>query len=243
MRLLIAKLASASVQSVSVAMNSEHDVADIATDAESCVRLLRSNEYDLVVLTLSQGRLRARDAIARMRREAGRVPMVVLTQSGEAEAASLAGALAAEARGGPEPGEPERAGSGGDAAGWGWEAGPDLNGAAHTAAGAASDGRPMAPLSLEPDTETVQLGGQPLPLSQAEYRIFAALWERRGQIIPAQDLLAAIYRDGARPNSRVLPVFLFKLRKKLRGAGLGDMIETAVGRGFTIRPMPELDAS
>ena len=33
----------------------------------------------------------------------------------------------------------------------------------------------------------------------------------------------------------MLPVFLFKLRKKLRGAGLGEMIETAVGRGFTIR--------
>jgi DNA-binding winged helix-turn-helix (wHTH) protein len=33
----------------------------------------------------------------------------------------------------------------------------------------------------------------------------------------------------------VLPVFLFKLRRKLSAIGLGDMIETAIGRGFSIR--------
>ncbi len=281
MRLLIAKLASASAQSVSVAMNSEHDVADIATDLESCVRLLRNNDYDLVMLVLSHGRVRARDAIARMRREAGKVPLVVLTDSGEAGTAPLAGAFTAEPRFGLErPGlghdglghdglghdglghdglghdglghdglghakleqaALERDSFRADATGWGWEARSELNGAAGQRAspGAASGARQMALLSLEPESETLRLDSQPLPLSQAEYRIFAALWERRGDIIPAHDLLEAIYRDGTRPTSRVLPVFLFKLRKKLRSAGLGEMIETAVGRGFTIRqPAP-----
>ncbi len=36
----------------------------------------------------------------------------------------------------------------------------------------------------------------------------------------------------------MLPVFLFKLRKKLREAGMGELIETAIGRGFTIRNDP-----
>lgn len=257
MRLLIAKLASASAQSVSVAMNSEHDVADIATDLEGCVRLLRNNDYDLVMLVMSHGRVRARDLIVRMRREAGKVPLVVLTEAGEVDAAPLAGALAADPRLGLEHGPLEHTGmepdhfhlDGGvahggvatDASGWAWNAPAEPNGAAgQRALPSEALRRQLALLSVEPDSETLRLGGHPLPLSQAEYRIFAALWERRGDIIPAHDLLEAIYRDAARPTSRVLPVFLFKLRKKLRGAGLGEMIETAVGRGFTIRQTSEL---
>ena len=62
------------------------------------MRLLRGGSYDLVLLIVSQGRLRARDAIARLRREAGHVPMVVLTEPGGNEQASVAGALASGAR-------------------------------------------------------------------------------------------------------------------------------------------------
>lgn len=240
MRLLIAKLASASVQSVSVAMNSEHDIADIATDLDNCVRLLRHSEYDLVVLIVSQGRLRARDAIARMRREAGRVPMMVLTEPGDVT--PLVEGLATEARHPAAIVGPER-GPGFDAGVPDWEMRqyavtgatrgdpPYHNRLSSAPAGLGGDGS----IVLLPDSETLRLNDRQVPLSQAEYRLFAAMWGRRGQVVPAEDLLTAIYRDGERPTSRVLPVFLFKLRKKLRDAGLGEMIETAIGRGFTIR--------
>ena len=79
------------------------------------------------------------------------------------------------------------------------------------------------------------MNGILVPLSHAEFRIFAALWTRRGEILSAEDLLAAIYGDSIRPGSRVLPVFLFKLRRKLADAGLTDLVKTAVGSGFTIQ--------
>ena len=249
MRLLIAKLASAAAQSVSVAMNSEHDIADVATDIESCLNLLRSSDYDLAVVIMGHGRMRARDAIARMRRDAGKVPMVVLTELGEDQSRSLDAAYGATARIGDDRAASEggfqRDGPdlfGGDANGVSWQPGAEPVGApgARALSGAATAGGAPAALSLDPDTESVRLGSQPLPLSQAEYRIFAALWRRRGDIVPARELLEAVYGDAARPASRVLPVFLFKLRRKLRSAGLGEMIETAVGRGFTIRQSPVL---
>ncbi len=237
MRLLIAKLASASVQSVSVAMNSEHDIADIATDLDNCVRLLRHSEYDLVVLIVSQGRLRARDAIARMRREAGRVPMMVLTEPGDV--APLVDGIATEPRHPTAVVGPER--DIGFAAGDpNWER-PRYaaNGAANYHRGPASTMPDLGGgVVLLPESETLRLNNREVPLSQAEYRLFAAMWGRRGQVVPAEDLLTAIYRDGERPISRVLPVFLFKLRRKLREAGMGELIETAIGRGFTIRNDP-----
>ena len=243
MRLLIAKLASAAAQSVSVAMNSEHDIADVATDIESCLRLLRGSDYDLAVVIMGHGRMRARDAIARMRRDAGKVPMVVLTELGETDPAPLHDAYASDARIAADHSGIDRDATdlfGGDADGGSWQARVGPSGAPRALSATAVPATQAVSLSLEADTETVRLSGHPLPLSQAEYRIFAALWQRRGDIIPAHDLLAAVYGDAARPASRVLPVFLFKLRRKLRSAGLGDLIETAVGRGFTIRQWPPL---
>lgn len=89
-------------------------------------------------------------------------------------------------------------------------------------------------ISIDQQAGTLSVDGNTLPLSQAEFRIFAQLWERRGQTVTADELLDAIYPDGNWPESRVLPVFLFKLRRKLGTIGLADLVQTAVGRGFMI---------
>lgn len=89
-------------------------------------------------------------------------------------------------------------------------------------------------INIDHQAGALSVDGSILPLSQAEFRIFAQLWERRGQTVTADELLDAIYPDGNRPESRVLPVFLFKLRRKLGTIGLADMVQTAVGRGFMI---------
>lgn len=91
-----------------------------------------------------------------------------------------------------------------------------------------------ASINVDPVRGKLTVGGQTVPLSQAEFRIFALLWQHRGQILSAEQLLDAIYPDGGRPGSRVLPVFLFKLRRKLSDCGLDDVVQTAVGRGFSI---------
>ncbi len=248
MRLLIAKLASASVQSVSVALNSQTDLADLATDLDSCVQLVRGGGYDLVVVIVGQTRLRARDAVARLRREAGNVPMIVLTEPAGQEAAPEAGALsAAQKQGsGARPASAlaeliETSGEAMIASPWMWDE-PSQAGAAEPPRARIHRGRGPRRLFVDHHNELLRVDDQPVGLSQAEFRIFARLWESRGQIVSAEDLMGAIYGQGERPASRVLPVFLFKLRRKLTPLGLGDLIETAVGRGFTIREA-ELEAA
>ncbi len=238
MRLLIAKLATASVQSVSVALNSETDLADLATDLDSCVRLLRGGSYDLVLLIVSQGRLRARDAIARLRREAGHVPMVVLTEPASGETASVAGGLAGARIAPPLPEAIEPADA--ENAPWSWDEPPPV--LAETARLRHHHRRAPRRVALDPQNELLRIDDQPLGLSQAEFRIFRQLWENRGRIVSAEDLMSAIYGEGERPASRVLPVFLFKLRRKLAALGMGDLVETAIGRGFTIRAEVEAEA-
>ncbi len=189
MRLLIAKLTSTTVQTVSVALAAAGDVADLATDIETCVRMLRASRYDLVLLITSPQGPRARDTIARLRRDVARLPLIVLTEPGASDRDPVVAIAAA-----PRPG-----------------------------------------LVLDPDGETLRCGSDTISLSQAEARLFARLWQARGEIVSAEDLLTAIYGEAVRPVSRVLPVFLFKLRKKLAILGFDEAIETSIGRGFLLR--------
>ena len=191
MRLLIAKLTNTTVQSVSVALAAAGDVADLATDLDSCVRMLRGARYDLVLLITSPHGPRARDAITRLRREVARLPLIVLTEPGAAPRDELVARTAST---------PSRPG-----------------------------------IVLDPDGETLRSGGGMVGLSQAEARLFTRLWRASGEIVSAEDLLTAIYGEAVRPVSRVLPVFLFKLRKKLAVLGFDDVIETSIGRGFLLR--------
>jgi DNA-binding winged helix-turn-helix (wHTH) protein len=97
-------------------------------------------------------------------------------------------------------------------------------------------------IALDAVRRRVSAGGLSVALSQAEFRIFAVLWQRRGRTVSSADLLDALYPDGERPGSRVLPVFLFKLRHKLKRVGLEDFVQTAAGGGFTI-PACDSDAA
>jgi DNA-binding response OmpR family regulator len=218
MRLLIARLTNPSVRSVSLALNSDSDVADIATDLDSCIRLLRRGGYDLVLLVVSLGRPRGRDLLARLRQEAAQLPMVVVTEVVRDEVAldELAHDDGLVKLADPRQGALTEAG--GDRSTDGDDADP-----------------PQGEIELDADNETLRRGSRAVGLSHAEARIFARLWQSRGRIVSADELLSAIYGEAPPPPSRVLPVFLFKLRKKLAQISLEDLIETSVGRGFMIR--------
>ena len=124
---------------------------------------------------------------------------------------------------------------------WAWEQAGLMHAAERHAPPAPPETSLERDVALDGDAETLRIADRQVSLSQAEFRIFSRLWERRGRIVTAEDLMASIYGTGERPASRVLPVFLFKLRKKLGSLGIGDIVETAVGRGFTIRSEAETE--
>ncbi len=246
MRLLIAKLAATSLRSVSFALNADGDIAELATDLESCVRLLRAADYDLLVLMVSEGRMRAGDVIAHIRSEVGAVPMVVLTEPGDAVADRPGASIAAQH---PSDGVPPITMEPDDfhhrderrqrPAPWQWAAPlvthPGRRRGREDATHPRRLGSLRGALAFDDGADGLRVDGVAVPLSQAEHRIFGALWDARGTVVGTDELLAAIYRDGEWPVSRVLPVFIFKLRKKLAGLGVGEAIETEIGRGFRLR--------
>lgn len=88
---------------------------------------------------------------------------------------------------------------------------------------------PTAPPSLYVGDGTVAIGGIPVPLTDAELRIFSALYERRGEVVPREELATLLGGGG---NS--VEVYVCHLRRKLE-APLGRrtaLITTLRGVGY-----------
>jgi len=100
-------------------------------------------------------------------------------------------------------------------------------------------------LTVNLDTRTVEIEGQPLHLTGKEYGILELLSLRKGTTLTKEMFLNHLYGGMDEPELKIIDVFVCKLRKKLTAATGGDnYIETVWGRGYVLRdPAPVEDAA
>ena len=97
-------------------------------------------------------------------------------------------------------------------------------------------------LTVNLDTRTVEVDGQPLHLTGKEYGILELLSLRKGTTLTKEMFLNHLYGGMDEPELKIIDVFVCKLRKKLAQATKGDnYIETVWGRGYVLRD-PQEDA-
>jgi two-component system cell cycle response regulator CtrA len=100
-------------------------------------------------------------------------------------------------------------------------------------------------LSVNLDTHTVEIEGQPLHLTGKEYGILELLSLRKGTTLTKEMFLNHLYGGMDEPELKIIDVFVCKLRKKLTAATGGqNYIETVWGRGYVLRdPAPVENAA
>jgi two-component system cell cycle response regulator CtrA len=98
-------------------------------------------------------------------------------------------------------------------------------------------------LTVNLDTRTVGINGQPLHLTGKEYGILELLSLRKGTTLTKEMFLNHLYGGKGEPDLKIIDVFVCKLRKKLTaGTGGENYIETIWGRGYVLRdPVDELE--
>ncbi len=98
-------------------------------------------------------------------------------------------------------------------------------------------------LTVNLDTHSVEVDGQPLHLTGKEYGILGLLSLRKGTTLTKEVILNDLYGGMDEPELKIIDVFICKLRKKLNAATGGeDYIKTVWGRGYTLRdPSDEPD--
>src|SRR5467141_2793806 len=95
-------------------------------------------------------------------------------------------------------------------------------------------------LCLNLDAKTVEIGGAPVYLTRKEYQMLELLSLRKGSTLSKQIFLNNLYGGIDEPESKIIDVFICKLRKKLVKASNGkEYIETVWGRGWMLREPSE----
>jgi two-component system, cell cycle response regulator CtrA len=98
-------------------------------------------------------------------------------------------------------------------------------------------------LSVNLDSHTVEVNGQPIHLTGKEYGILELLSLRKGTTLTKEMFLNHLYGGMDEPELKIIDVFICKLRKKLSTAtGGAHYIETVWGRGYVLRDPDDSNA-
>jgi two-component system cell cycle response regulator CtrA len=93
------------------------------------------------------------------------------------------------------------------------------------------------------DSKTVEVDGARVHLTGKEYKMLELLSLRKGTILTKEMFMNNLYGGMDEPGSKIIDVFMCKLRKKLSNASDGkEYIETAWGRGYVLREPREDEA-
>jgi two-component system, cell cycle response regulator CtrA len=91
-------------------------------------------------------------------------------------------------------------------------------------------------LTVNLGSKTVEVTGSSVHLTGKEYRMLELLCLRRGVTLSKDVFLNQLYGGRDEPESKIVDVFICKLRKKLANASGGkNYIETIWGRGYVLR--------
>lgn len=92
------------------------------------------------------------------------------------------------------------------------------------------------PLALNLEQKLAYANGTPLNLTRKEYELLEALILRSGRTLSKDMILSLLYGGIDEPNSKIIDVFVCKLRKKLSDALNGvSPIGTVYGVGYSFR--------
>ena len=90
------------------------------------------------------------------------------------------------------------------------------------------------------DTQSVEIGGKRVYVTPKEYLILELLCQRHGVVLSKEAFLDHLYAGRDEPETKIIDVFVCKLRKKLADASGGEnYIETVWGRGYMLRPQTD----
>ena len=95
-------------------------------------------------------------------------------------------------------------------------------------------------LTVNFDTQLVEIAGKRVYVTPKEYSILELLCLRQGVVLSKEAFLDHLYAGRDEPETKIIDVFVCKLRKKLTEASGGkNYIETVWGRGYMLRTQPD----
>ena len=80
----------------------------------------------------------------------------------------------------------------------------------------------------------VSVGEEKLELSRNEYKILEILMKKKGNVVPREDLIQALWDTEEFIDENTLTVNVARLRQRLKQIGVEELISTRKGVGYLI---------
>lgn len=91
----------------------------------------------------------------------------------------------------------------------------------------------LGDLVLDPVNGSAAVAGQSLYLPEREFLLLKVLVQYRGRVFTKEDLERALYGSDL-PDSNTIEVYVYNIRRKLKGAGMEGIIRTVRNRGYLV---------
>jgi two-component system, OmpR family, response regulator len=190
---------------------------DSAADGEQADFLARTEQYDSIVLDLGLPKIDGLTLLRRWRQAGVATPVLILTARGswhEKVEGIDGGADDYVAK----PFRIE-------------EVLARIRALIRRASGQAQPELRCGPLTLDPRTARVCVGGSAVKLTSHEFRVLSYLMHHGGQVVSRSELTEHIYAQDLDRDSNTVEVFVARLRRKLGAC----FIETVRGLGYRMR--------
>lgn len=93
----------------------------------------------------------------------------------------------------------------------------------------------MGDLQVNFNSREVTVNGSNVHLTVKEFAVFELLVLRRGHVLTKDIFLDHLYGGIDEPMSKIIDIFIHKVRKKLQFSAMRDLITTVWGRGYMLR--------
>ena len=226
MRVLLVEDDPVSARTIGLMLKSVQIIVDHAASGDEAIDLVRTYDYDIVILDFLLPDMKGADVIREMRRMKNATPVLVLSGLSDQQTKVRSFELGADDYL-VKPFDRE-------------ELLARLRAIVRRAKGFAESTLRVGPIELRLGAREVFVNGRPVHLTGKEFSILELLMLRRGTVLSKEAFLNHLYGGIDEPEIKIIDVFVCKLRKKLAEATGAQLIGTVWGRGYVLREPHEV---
>jgi len=89
-------------------------------------------------------------------------------------------------------------------------------------------------VTLDQEQHAVTVDAARVNLTAREFDFLETLMLHKGVLLTKERFMTRLYADAEAPDSKIVDVFVCKLRRKLTAAGAAEIIRTVWGRGYVV---------
>ncbi|MBY0336925.1 MAG: response regulator transcription factor [Acetobacteraceae bacterium] len=221
MRILLVEDDRAAARGIAFQLQRARMIVDVADCGVEALELAKLYDYDACIVDLMLPDMEGFEVVSRLRAARIEAPILMLSAIGRSQS-KVRGLSAGADDYLAKPFDPD-------------ELLARLQAMIRRSRGFAQPKVQVGDVSLDLSAKEVSVNSRPVHLTGKEYAILELLVMRRGSVLSKENFLDHLYGGMDEPDSKIIDVFICKLRKKLLQAGADNVIGTVWGRGYIVR--------